>query len=75
VLAVVLFSLVRSWLLTSYYVACTFSFTAVLVQDKQNGRVISVIDNRSALMAQRMAGGSAEGQKAFSDLLKGGGSK
>lgn len=52
-----------------------FDMDAVLVQDKQNGRVISVIDNRAALAAQKMAGGSAEGQKAFADLLKGGGSK
>lgn len=48
---------------------------AVLVQDKQNGRVITVVDNRARLTAQKMAGGSAEGQKAFSDLLQGGGSK
>ncbi len=45
------------------------------MQDKRNGSVITVIDNRAALTAQKMAGGSAEGQKAFADLLKGGGSK
>lgn len=50
-------------------------FVYVLVQDKRNGSVITVIDNRAALTAQKMAGGSAEGQKAFADLLKGGGSK
>mmetsp|Transcript_22628 Transcript_22628/g.33925 ORF Transcript_22628/g.33925 Transcript_22628/m.33925 type:complete len:258 (+) Transcript_22628:53-826(+) len=41
----------------------------VLVQDKSNGRVINVVDNRSRLMAQRLAGGNKEGQKALSDLL------
>ena len=45
----------------------------VLVQDKQDGRVITVIDNRAALTAQRLSGGSAEGQKAFANLLSGGG--
>jgi uncharacterized protein (DUF302 family) len=45
----------------------------VLVQDKQDGRVITVIDNRASLTAQRLSGESAEGQKAFANLLSGGG--
>jgi hypothetical protein len=44
----------------------------VLVQDKNNGRVITVVDNRSSLLAQRMAGGSKEGMEAFANLLGGG---
>jgi len=47
-------------------------FVYILVQDKRNGQVINVVDNRSSLLAQRMAGGSAEGRKAFQDLLGGG---
>mmetsp|Transcript_35162 Transcript_35162/g.75017 ORF Transcript_35162/g.75017 Transcript_35162/m.75017 type:complete len:290 (+) Transcript_35162:143-1012(+) len=48
-------------------------FVYILVQDKRNGAVITVRDNRSALLAKRMAGGSAEGQNVFSNLLGGGG--
>ena len=44
-------------------------FVYILVQDKQGGRVMSIVDNRSRLMSQRLAGGSKEGQKALSDLL------
>ena len=40
-------------------------FVYILVQDKRNGAVITVLDNRSALLAKRMAGGSQEGQDAF----------
>ena len=47
-------------------------FVYILVQDKRNGQVINIIDNRSALLAQRMAGGSAEGRQAFQNLLGGG---
>eukprot|EP00549_Striatella_unipunctata_P012659 CAMPEP_0118700176 /NCGR_PEP_ID=MMETSP0800-20121206/16404_1 /TAXON_ID=210618 ORGANISM="Striatella unipunctata, Strain CCMP2910" /NCGR_SAMPLE_ID=MMETSP0800 /ASSEMBLY_ACC=CAM_ASM_000638 /LENGTH=212 /DNA_ID=CAMNT_0006600665 /DNA_START=159 /DNA_END=797 /DNA_ORIENTATION=+ len=47
-------------------------FVYVLVQDKRNGQVITLIDNRSALLAQRLAGGSKEGMAAFSNLLSGG---
>ena len=47
----------------------------VLVQDKQDGRVITVIDNRASLTAQRLSGDNAEGQKAFANLLSGGGGK
>jgi import inner membrane translocase subunit TIM21 len=48
-------------------------FVYLLVQDKRNGMVITLVDNRSRIMAQRMAGGSAAGQEAFGNLL--GGSK
>lgn len=47
-------------------------FVYVLVQDKRNGHVITVVDNRSAIAATRMAGGSKEGMDAFSKLLGGG---
>ena len=50
-------------------------FVYLLVQDKRNGRVITVIDNRSMLVAKRMAGGSKEGEDAFASLLSGGRSK
>ncbi|KAL3762478.1 hypothetical protein ACHAWU_008181 [Discostella pseudostelligera] len=47
-------------------------FVYILVQDKRNGAVITVQDNRSALLAKRLAGGSQEGQDVFSRLLGGG---
>ena len=50
-------------------------FVYILVQDKRNGAVITVVDNRSALLAKKLAGGSAEGQNVFSTLLGGGGDK
>lgn len=49
-------------------------FVYVLVQDKQSGRVITVVDNRAALTAKRMAGGNQESASAMQQLL-GGGSK
>ena len=49
-------------------------FVYILVQDKRNGQVINVVDNRSSLLAQRMAGGSDEGRQALQNLLGGGGS-
>lgn len=49
-------------------------FVYILVQDKRNGQVVNVVDNRSALLAKRMAGGDQAGQDVFSTLL-GGGSK
>lgn len=49
-------------------------FVYVLVQDKSNGRVHPVVDNRAALTAARLASGSKEAQSAMSQLL-GGGSK
>ena len=48
-------------------------FVYVLVQDKANGRVFTVVDNRSRLAAARMAGGNKEGMEALQNLL--GGSK
>ncbi|KAL9188092.1 hypothetical protein ACHAXT_006470 [Thalassiosira profunda] len=48
-------------------------FVYILVQDKRNGAVITVQDNRSAILARRLAGGSKEGQDVFSNLLGGGG--
>ncbi len=47
-------------------------FVYLLVQDKRNGRVITVIDNRSMLAAKRMAAGSKEGEDVFASLLSGG---
>ena len=47
-------------------------FVYLMVQDKRNGRVITIVDNRSRIMAKRMAGGSAAGQQAFGNLLGGG---
>jgi import inner membrane translocase subunit TIM21 len=49
-------------------------FVYVLVQDKQSGRVITVVDNRAALTAKRLAGGNQESASAMQQLL-GGGSK
>lgn len=48
-------------------------FVYILVQDKRNGAVITVVDNRSALLAKKMAGGSQEGNDVLSRLLGGGG--
>jgi len=50
-------------------------FVYIIVQDKRNGAAITVVDNRSALLAQRMAGGDEKGQNVFANLLAGGGSK
>jgi len=44
----------------------------VLVQDKQNGRVYTVVDNRAAITAKRLAGGSQQGASVMQDLLTGG---
>jgi import inner membrane translocase subunit TIM21 len=49
-------------------------FVYVLVQDKKSGRVVTVVDNRAALTAKRLAGGNAETSQAMEQLL-GGGSK
>jgi import inner membrane translocase subunit TIM21 len=48
-------------------------FVYVLVQDKQTGRVITVVDNRAAMTAQRLAGGNKETADAMKQLLGGGG--
>jgi import inner membrane translocase subunit TIM21 len=47
-------------------------FVYVLVQDKSNGRVITVVDNRAALTAARLSAGSKEAQSAMAQLLAGG---
>lgn len=47
-------------------------FVYVLVQDKSNGMVITVVDNRSMLAAKRMAGGNKGSEAAFASLLGGG---
>ena len=47
-------------------------FVYILVQDKRNGHVITVCDNRSALLAKKLAGGSQEGADVFASLLGGG---
>ena len=47
-------------------------FVYILVQDKRNGHVITVVDNRSALLAKKLAGGSQEGADVFATLLGGG---
>ena len=47
-------------------------FVYILVQDKSNGRVHTVVDNRAALTAARLAAGSKEAQSAMSQLLSGG---
>lgn len=49
-------------------------FVYVLLQDKRTGRVITVVDNRAALTAKRLAGGNQESANAMQQLL-GGGSK
>lgn len=48
-------------------------FVYVLVQDKANGRVTTVVDNRAALTAARLSAGNAEAASAMSQLLKGSG--
>jgi len=47
-------------------------FVYILVQDKSNGRVQTIVDNRAALTAQRLAAGSQEAQSAMAQLLQGG---
>lgn len=47
-------------------------FVYILVQDKRNGAVITVQDNRSSLLAKKLAGGDKDGQDVFSQLLSGG---
>jgi len=49
-------------------------FVYILVQDKRNGQVVNVVDNRSSLLAKRMAGDNDAGRQALQNLL-GGGSK
>jgi import inner membrane translocase subunit TIM21 len=47
-------------------------FVYILVQDKQTGRVVTVVDNRAAMTAQRLAGGNKETADAMKQLLGGG---
>lgn len=49
-------------------------FVYVLVQDKSNGRVTTVVDNRAAITAARLSGNNAEAASAMSQLLSGSGS-
>lgn len=46
-------------------------FVYILVQDKHGGGVITVVDNRAAITAQRLAGGNAAMGSAMSQLLGG----
>lgn len=48
-------------------------FVYILVQDKANGRVHTVQDNRAAMTAARLAAGNKEAQSAMAQLLQGGG--
>ena len=47
-------------------------FVYILVQDKRSGRVITVVDNRAALTAKKLAGGNNETSQALQQLLGGG---
>ena len=47
-------------------------FVYILVQDQRSGRVITVVDNRAALTAKRLAGGNTESSQALQQLLGGG---
>ena len=49
-----------------------FHVFTVLVQDKANGRVQTIVDNRAALTAARLAGGNKDSMAAMSQLLGGG---
>jgi import inner membrane translocase subunit TIM21 len=50
-------------------------YVYILVQDKQTGRTITVVDNRAALTAKRLAGGNQQTSSAMQQLLGGSGSK
>jgi mitochondrial import inner membrane translocase subunit TIM21 len=50
-------------------------FVYILVQDKSNGRVFTVVDNRAALTAARLSSGSKEAQSAMAQLLSGSGER
>ena len=47
-------------------------FVYILVQDKRNGHVITIQDNRSALTAARLSGGNQDSMAAIGNLLSGG---
>jgi mitochondrial import inner membrane translocase subunit TIM21 len=46
-------------------------FVYILVQDKSNGRTQTLVDNRPAMTAARLAGNNKEAGSAMSQLLKG----
>ena len=46
-------------------------FVYVLVQDKTNGRTHTVVDNRAAMTATRLAGDNKEASSAMAQLLTG----
>jgi import inner membrane translocase subunit TIM21 len=50
-------------------------FVYILVQDKSNGRVQTIVDNRAAMTAARLTAGSKEAQSAMSQLLTGSSNK
>ena len=46
-------------------------FVYILVQDKSNGRTHTVVDNRAAMTASRLAGDNKEASSAMAQLLTG----
>lgn len=46
-------------------------FVYILVQDKANGRTQTIVDNRAAMTAKRLAGGNEEASSVMSQLLTG----
>lgn len=46
-------------------------YVYILVQDKANGRTYTVVDNRAAMTAARLAGNNKEASSAMSQLLTG----
>eukprot|EP00565_Helicotheca_tamesis_P008120 CAMPEP_0185732640 /NCGR_PEP_ID=MMETSP1171-20130828/16954_1 /TAXON_ID=374046 /ORGANISM="Helicotheca tamensis, Strain CCMP826" /LENGTH=280 /DNA_ID=CAMNT_0028402181 /DNA_START=124 /DNA_END=966 /DNA_ORIENTATION=+ len=48
-------------------------FVYIIVQDKNTGRVTTIVDNRAALKIKHMTAGSDEGSRVFGNLLGGGG--
>jgi import inner membrane translocase subunit TIM21 len=46
-------------------------FVYIMVQDKSNGRVHTIQDNRAALTSARLSAGSAEASSVMSQLLSG----
>lgn len=47
-------------------------FVYILVQDKRNGHVVTVVDNRSAITAGMLTEGNQAGMQAITNLLSGG---
>lgn len=50
-------------------------YVYIMVQDKSNGRVHTIVDNRAAITAAKLSAGSKEAQSAMAQLLQGGGNK